>query len=166
MDAQVPLPASRGRTESARGAPFLPARLRGYPWWPLDDALRLLRIVTALLFMAHASMRFVYGSIPQFAQFMESRGFPHGELWVLAITCYELGAGSLLLLDRGVRWAASGLAVIVAVGIWLIHRHNGWFVGEHGTGGSEYSVALLAMLLAIAAHDAARRQDHNPGSSA
>ena len=54
------------------------------------------------------------------------------------------------------RWAASGLAVIVAVGIWLIHRHTGWFVGEHGVGGSEYSVALLAMLLVVAASDAAR----------
>ena len=126
----------------------------GYPWWPLADALRMLRIVTALLFMAHASMRFVNGTIPQFGGFMETQGFPHGQAWVLAITGYELGAGSLLILNRGVRWAASGLAVIVAVGIWLIHRHNGWFVGEHGVGGSEYSVALLAMLLVVAAHDA------------
>ena len=116
-------------------------------------------IVSALLFMAHASMRFVNHSIPQFGAFMESQGFAHGQAWVLAITCYELGAGSLLLLDRGVRWAASGLAVIVAVGIYLIHRHNGWFVGEHGVGGSEYSVALLAMLLAIAAHDADTRRE-------
>ena len=160
MDAQVPLPASRGRTDSARGVPAFFAglawRLRGYPWWPLADALRLLRIVTALLFMAHASMRFVNDTIPQFGVFMESQGFPHGQAWVLAITAYELGAGSLLLFNRGVRWAASGLAVIVATGIWLIHRHNGWFVGEHGVGGSEYSVALLAMLLVIAAHDASR----------
>ena len=160
MDAQVPLPASRGRTDSARGVPAFFAglawRLRGYPWWPLADALRLLGIVTALLFMAHASMRFVLGTIAQFGVFMEAQGFAHGQAWVLAISVYELGAGSLLLLDRGVRWAASGLAVIVAVGIWLIHRHNGWFVGEHGVGGSEYSVALLAMLLVVAAHDASR----------
>ena len=63
MEAQVPLPASRGRTDSARGVPAFFAglawRLRGYPWWPLADALRLLRIVTALLFMGHASMRLV-----------------------------------------------------------------------------------------------------------
>ena len=135
-----------------------------YPWWSLDDALRLLRIVTALLFMAHASMRFVLGTIPQFGGFMESQGFPHGQAWVLAITFYELGAGSLLILNRGVRWAASGLAVIVAVGIWLIHRHNGWFVGEHGVGGSEYTVALLAMLLVIAARDAATAS--NPSGQA
>ena len=118
--------------------------------------MRVLRIVTAMLFMAHASMRFVNGTLPQFGAFMEARGFPHGELWVLAITGYELGAGTLLILDRGVRWAATGLAIIVSAGIWLIHRHHGWFVGEHGTGGSEYSVALLAMLLVVAAHDAAR----------
>ena len=148
----------RDRWLTARGFLFRqPARvLRDYPWWPLGDAMRLLRYVTALLFMAHASMRFVYASIPQFSAFMESRGFAHGQAWVLAITAYELAAGSLLLLDRGVRWAASGLALIVAVGIGLIHRHNGWFVGEHGIGGSEYSVALLAMLLVLAAHDAER----------
>lgn len=150
----IPL-APRGRKESTRGVLFAGIRLQPFPWCSLHDALRVLRIVTALLFMAHASMRFVNGSIPQFGAFMESQGFPHGQAWVLAITCCELGAGSLLIINRGVRWAASGLAVIVAAGIWLIHRHSGWFVGEHGTGGSEYSVALLAMLLVVAAHDAA-----------
>lgn len=146
----------RDRWFTARGFLFRqPARrLRDYPWWPVGDAVRLLRYITALLFIAHASMRFVDDTIAGFGAFMEARGFVHGEAWVLAITAYELGAGTLLLLNRGVRWAASGLAVIVAVGIWLIHRHNGWFVGEHGTGGSEYSVALLAMLLVLAAWDA------------
>lgn len=151
--------------DSARGVLFPSHWLQGYPWWPLADALGLLRIVTALLFMAHASMRFVLGTIPQFGTFMESQGFPHGQAWVLAITFYELGAGSLLILDRGVRWAASGLAVIVAVGIVLIHRHNGWFVGEHGVGGSEYSVALLAMLLVVAADDAARASRFVPSAN-
>ena len=161
MSAATPPLEARDRQHSSRVF-FLPAAIgpaSGFPWWPLPDALRLLRLVTALLFMAHASMRFVLGTIPQFGTFMESQGFPHGQAWVLAITFYELGAGSLLILNRGVRWAASGLAVIVAVGIVLIHRHNGWFVGEHGVGGSEYSVALLAMLLVIAAHDAARHAD-------
>ena len=146
----------RDRWSTARGFLFRrPALLlNDYPWWPVEHAMRLLRYITALLFIAHASMRFVDDTIAGFGAFMEARGFAHGEAWVLAITAYELGAGTLLLLNRGVRWAASGLAVIVAVGIWLIHRHNGWFVGEHGTGGSEYSVALLAMLLVLAAWDA------------
>jgi putative oxidoreductase len=29
----------------------------------------------------------------------------------------------------------------------------GWFVGEHGVGGMEYSLCLLVALIAIAAHD-------------
>jgi putative oxidoreductase len=80
----------------------------------------------------------------------------------IIISLYELCAGALLILNRGVRWAASGLAMIAAVGIWLIHRHNGWFVGEHGVGGSEYSVALLAMLLVVATSDAARDASSTP----
>ncbi len=159
MDARTPPLASRGRKDPARGDFSALGWVQGYPWWPLPQALRLLRIVTALLFMAHASMRVVNGTIPQFGAFMESQGFPHGVAWVWAISLYELGAGSLLILDCGVRWAATGLAVIVATGIWLIHRHNGWFVGEHGVGGSEYSVALLAMLLVVAASDAANATD-------
>lgn len=165
MGATTPPLGTRDRPASSRvffsseGSRRRTGLTSTYPWWPVADALRLLRIVTALLFIAHASMRFVNASIPQFGAFMESQGFPQGQAWVLAITFYELGAGSLLLANRGVRWAASGLALIVAVGIWLIHRHNGWFVGEHGVGGSEYSVALLAMLLVVAAHDAERASD-------
>lgn len=137
--------------------------LSRYPWIGLQPALHALRVVTAGLFMTHAIVRIANGSIPQFAQFMETHGFPQGAFWVWAITTYEICAGTLIVLNRGVRWAASGLAVIAAVGIVIIHRHNGWFVGEHGTGGSEYSVALLAMLLVVAAHDGLRGAgDGNP----
>ena len=131
--------------------------LNGYPWIRPETSLHLMRVLTAVLFMAHAAVRIINGTIPRFAEFMEIQGFPHGAAWVWAITLYELTAGTLLILNVGVRWAASGLALIAAVGILLIHWKNGWFVGEHGVGGSEYSIALLAMLLVIAAHDARRQ---------
>lgn len=131
--------------------------LNGYPWIRLETSLHLMRVITAVLFMAHAAVRITNDTIPRFAEFMEGQGFPHGAIWVWAITLYELTAGTLLILNMGVRWAASGLAVIAAVGILLIHWKNGWFVGEHGVGGSEYSIALLVMLLVVAAHDARRR---------
>jgi putative oxidoreductase len=35
----------------------------------------------------------------------------------------------------------------------LIHRKFGWFVGEHGTGGSEYGAALIVMPIVVAAAD-------------
>ncbi len=127
--------------------------MKNYPFLSLPQALAVMRVATAILFMAHAVMRIVYGTIPQFGKFMTSVGFPYGETVVWLITIYEIIAGLLLILNRYVRVAATGLFAIAAVGIALIHVHIGWFVGEHGTGGSEYSVALMAMLLVVAAAD-------------
>ena len=56
----------------------------------------------------------------------------------------------------GMEWSVYGLH-FAAGGIVLIHRHFGWFVGEHGTGGSEYSVALIVLLLIVIADDHDRR---------
>lgn len=128
----------------------------GFPWLTLAQAFWIARIATAVFFMAHAVGRIVLGTIPQFGQFMESAGLPAGVVVVWAITIVELLAGLALIFRRGVRWAAVLLFAIVAGGIVLIHARLGWFVGEHGTGGSEYSVALIVLLLLIAAEDAGR----------
>lgn len=127
--------------------------MKPYPFISLPHALIVLRVSVAIFYMAHATVRVVGGSVPQFGDFMERAGFSHGIAWVWAITLYELIAGTLMALGRQVRWAATGLFAIAAVGIALIHRHFGWFVGEHGTGGSEYSVCLMVSLLVIAAAD-------------
>lgn len=133
--------------------------LSDFPWVRPDASLHILRIATAGFFLAHAIVRICNGTIPRFANFMEEHGFPHGFAWVWAITACELIAGTAMVLNRKTRWAASALAVIAAGGIVIIHVHNGWFVGEHGSGGCEYSVALLAMLLVVAAHDGKRSGD-------
>ena len=106
-----------------------------------------------MLFAAHALTRIAKGTIPQFGLFMESTGFPFGIAWVWAITLAEIAAALLLIANRFVRPAATVLFVIAFTGILLIHRHLGWWVGEHGTGGSEYSVALIMMLVVVAAAD-------------
>ena len=124
-----------------------------FPFLNLTQAVAVLRVTTALLFLAHAVVRIVKGTIPQFEVLMGSVGFPEPELVVWAITLCELVAGALLILNRYVRPAATILFTIAGVGIILIHRHFGWFVGEHGTGGSEYSVALMVALLVVASAD-------------
>ena len=124
-----------------------------FPFISLRQAMVVVRVATAIFFMAHAVVRIAKGTIPQFAQFMGSVGFPQPELVVWAITVCELVAGSLLIANRFVRPAAMVLFTIAFAGIILIHRKLGWFVGEHGTGGSEYSVALIVLLLAICAAD-------------
>lgn len=125
--------------------------MRAFPFVTLPTALRLLRVVTPALFMVHAVVRIANGSIPQFGEFMESVGFPNGTVVVWAITAAELASGAMILLGHQVRLMAAVLFCVAGMGIVLIHWGNGWFVGEHGTGGSEYSVALLCMLVVVAA---------------
>ncbi len=132
------------------------AAFQHFPYVSLRHALVAARIATAIFFMAHAGMRIANGTIPQFGSFMETLGFPWGVGWVWAITVSELVCGTLLILGKYVRLATIPLFLIASTGIVLIHRHLGWFVGEHGTGGSEYSVALMVLLLVIAAGDRQR----------
>lgn len=117
----------------------------------LPQALLVLRIGTPVLFMAHAIVRILNDTIPQFASFMAHLGFPQPVLVVWLITAVELTAGTFLILGRHVVASCAALGSIAFGGIVLIHAANGWFVGEHGTGGSEYSVCLLLCLLVLAA---------------
>jgi putative oxidoreductase len=132
--------------------------MNAYPFLSLPHALLVMRVSVAIFFLAHAVVRVVANTVPQFALFMEHAGFSPGVAWVWAITLVELLAGTLLALGRMVRWAATALFAIAAGGIVLIHRHLGWFVGEHGTGGSEYSLCLMVALLVLAAADAPARR--------
>ncbi|MBL8310739.1 MAG: DoxX family protein [Burkholderiales bacterium] len=124
-----------------------------FPYLSLHTAMQTLRVTIALLFMAHAGVRVANGSIAQFASFLEARGWPGSLLIVLAVTVWELVAGVLLILNRYLGLACGGLALIAFMGIVIIHARQGWFVGEHGTGGVEYSISLLAALLVVAAYD-------------
>lgn len=138
----------------SRGTVGKLARMPRYPYLTLPQSLLLLRVGTAGFFMAHALARILYGSIPQFALYLGGLGFPAPLLWVWAITAYEIVGGTALILGYHTRFAALGLFCIALGGIVLIHARLGWFVGEHGTGGSEYSVCLMLCLIVLAAADA------------
>jgi putative oxidoreductase len=122
-----------------------------YPFLSLKQALFLLRIAVAIIFLAHAIVRICNGSIPQFGEFLTSKGLPFGVAQVWCITAYEISGGILLILGRYTRWVTAGFIVLLLTGIVLIHASLGWFVGEHGTGGSEYSFILIVALIVIAA---------------
>lgn len=127
-----------------------------FPYVSLPLALVVLRVGIASLFMAHAITRIANGTIPRFAGFMTNLGFPEGLAVVWAITLVEIVCGTLIIVGYKARYAVVGLFAVALGGIILIHRHKGWFVGEHGSGGSEYSVCLMLGLLVIAAADAAQ----------
>lgn len=132
----------------------------------LSRLLVVLRVTVAALFMAHAGVRVANGSIAQFGSFLAAKGLVPGTPLVWAITAFELLGGTLMALGFFTKWLAGGFLIIVTVGIVLIHAELGWFVGEHGTGGVEYSALLFVSLLVIAAADhEAPRVARGPGAA-
>jgi len=124
---------------------------RSFPFLSLASALTALRISLAIVFLAHAIVRIANDTIPQFVSFMESKHMPLPLITVWAITVFEIAAGICLILKRYVKPVCLGLILMLVVGIILIHASLGWFVGEHGTGGCEYSFILIVALLVVAA---------------
>jgi putative oxidoreductase len=127
--------------------------MRKFPFLSLQTSLIIMRVATAIFFLAHAVVRLVNGTIPGFGQFLDARGIPFGLAVVWAITAQEIIGGVLLALGWQVRWLTIGFQAICWGGIVIIHAKLGWFVGEHGTGGVEYSLCLSVALLVLAAAD-------------
>jgi putative oxidoreductase len=117
---------------------------------PLKTSLVLLRISLAIIFLAHSVVRIANGSIWQFGDFMSSKGFSSGIVWVFGITAFEIIGGILLLLGYFTKSLSAGFILLLLIGIMLIHINSGWFVGEHGTGGIEYSFILIMAFLVVA----------------
>jgi putative oxidoreductase len=116
-----------------------------------QTVLSLLRIVAAILMLAHGVARIYLGTVDDFGKFLTQASFPLGFYLAWAITLFEV-FGSLAL---AAGYYASILSLIFAVhlfaGILLIHLKEGWFVvGGAGTNGAEYSVLLIAVFLTIA----------------
>lgn len=123
-------------------------------------AMVAMRWVISAIFLAHAGVRLWAWTVPQFGAFLESVGFPYGKAIVLVISAYEIIGAVMLALGVWVRYVTVGLALIVAMGIVLIHARLGWFAGEHGTGGMEFSVLLISGLMVLR-----MTSWHLPGSS-
>lgn len=116
-----------------------------------DRAILMLRLTIALVFFLHAFIRVLNNTIPDFATFLQSKGFIYPVAVVWAITVFELAGSILLAFGYYTRLLSFLFILLLITGIVLIHASLGWFVGEHGTGGSEYSVVLIAALFVIAA---------------
>ena len=124
--------------------------MKQFPFLSLKQALLLLRTAVALVFIAHAVVRLMNGTIPRFGSFLTTKGLPVGIAIVWAVTAFEIIGGVLLALGYFRKWLSAGFIVMLIIGIILIHASLGWFVGEHGSGGSEYSFILIVALIVIA----------------
>ena len=121
------------------------------PFISRSNSLILLRVSVAIIFLSHSIVRIANSTVERFGEFMQSKGFPYGVVWVWGITTFEIIGGLLLAFGYFTRILSAGFIILLVVGIILIHASLGWFVGEHGTGGCEYSFILIMTLLVIAA---------------
>ena len=113
-------------------------------------ALTALRVVVALLLIVHGVARVSLGIVDDFGGFLEGVGFPFGVALAWAITVFEIAGGLALAAGRWVRPIALVFALELAMGLVLVHASEGWFVVGAGRNGMEYSVLLIAVLLAVA----------------
>jgi len=122
----------------------------GVPPARAATALEVLRVAVALLILVHGVYRLTMGLVAPFGTWLDSLGFPYGYGWAMAVTLYELVGPALMLARRWTSLAALGHAAILSLGLVLVHLPAGWFVVGAGRNGVEYSVLLIAALLAIA----------------
>lgn len=128
--------------------------LNNFPYLSVKQTYFLFRLCLAGLFMAHATMRFFEPNyFHDFGVFLAKRNVPLAYFLPYLATTIEMIGGPLLIFNRYAKWVALSFFGISFGGIIIIHFALGWFVGEWGTGGCEYSVALCMMCLMVAAMD-------------
>ena len=116
---------------------------------PTGYSLTGLRVVMGLIFISHGAARLYYWSIPDFGNFLNDKGLIIGLPLAWIITIGEIISGSFLAVGYKVRYCVVFHVIIIVAGIFMVHFRDGWFVVGHGSGGVEYSVLILAVLLLI-----------------
>lgn len=118
----------------------------------VEMSLSIVRVTLAVLIFIHGAFRASHYDpyVTGFGEWLGSKGFPYGLCWAMAVTLYELIAPWFIIARRFVTLACLGHIVIVALGAVMVHYPEGWFVVGAGRNGMEYSVLLLAGLIAVA----------------
>lgn len=116
----------------------------------------LLRLAVASVFVIHGAARAWAGGVVPFGGFLGSVGIPAGTAIAWTLTTIEIAGGLALAAGLLVRPLAVWFGAEMAAGIVLVHAEHGWFTVGLGRNGAEYSVLILACLLAVALTDPRR----------
>ena len=125
--------------------------MKKFPFISSAQSLTMFRVVLALMLAAHGVMRLSAGTVDDFGEFLNSKGFLIGPAIAWFLTIFEMVGGLLLAAGYFVRWIAAIFIIEHCFGIILVHAPNGWFVVGHQSGGVEYSVLIIFSMLVIAA---------------
>jgi putative oxidoreductase len=124
--------------------------LMKFPFLSTSQWLNILRIALGLMLAAHGVIRMYAGTVGDFGDFLESKGFPLGVAMAWGITLFEVGGGLALSLGYYRKWIAAIFILELLMGIILVHAPIGWFVVGYTSGGMEYSFLLIVCLLVVA----------------
>jgi putative oxidoreductase len=116
-------------------------------------SLLLVRVTVAGIIAVHGWARLFAGAVDPFGHWLDGLGFPFGHWIAWGITLFEIIATPVLAFGRLLLPLTLGFATIYAVGIALVHAKAGWFVVGLGRNGMEFSVLLIACLLAVGLQD-------------
>lgn len=109
----------------------------------------ILRLALAGLIAAHGWVRWLSGGVPVFGEWLTSQGLPFGYAIAAAVTAIEILGTVLLATGRLVAPLTLIYISIYAIGIYMVHAPDGWFVVGKGRNGAEYSVLLIVALLCL-----------------
>lgn len=110
--------------------------------------LAILRVILGVIFIAHGVPKLT-GGIEGTAMFFGSVGIPAPVAAAWFIALLETLGGIALLIGSFVTPVAMLLSAHMLAGIVLVHAANGFYVIGEGHDGVEFSLLLIAALLAL-----------------
>lgn len=111
-------------------------------------ALNLIRFAAAGNMLIHGIYRLSAGGVNPFDSWLSTLGFPPFTAWF--ITAFEIAAAIMIMAGKWVAPLCIIFIVQLGMGIFLLHRHEGWFVVGGGRNGVEYSLLLIICFAATA----------------
>ncbi|NIF05115.1 DoxX family protein [Chryseobacterium sp. Tr-659] len=107
-----------------------------------------LRIALSVILLMHSVISIFSGDVNNFGRFyLDTIGFsPLGIYIAWAVKLTHLLSVPLIWIDRFIKPVAICNILILAFGIYYVHRQNGWFVVGGGTNGIEFNVLLIFSL--------------------
>ncbi|HTL98593.1 MAG TPA: DoxX family protein [Holophagaceae bacterium] len=108
--------------------------------------LDLLRLALCAILFTHGAHRLISGEAPGLGGILADLKFPFPVTLAYLVCAAETGGSLLIALRILVAPAGAVLISIYATGIFLFHRHHGFFVVGPGEGGWEYSALLITCL--------------------
>ena len=111
------------------------------PW-----GITLLRVVVGVVFVMHGQQKLFAFGVGGVSQMLASLGVPAPQLAAIVVSLVETIGGLALIVGVFTRAASFLLAIDVLVALLLVHRPNGFFVGNNGI---ELVLTLAAASLAL-----------------